>query len=146
MYLLTWKYRLGPDVVFDAAATPSTFAQGLASLRTGGTYWAYGVFRENASTLLPRLTNPILTYFQIPDFNVNLIPMRRLTLKGAAGYDDHIFPAVIKALDDGRLNHDLLRSWITGRIELEDTQEKGLRELAERKSEHIKILVRVNDI
>jgi hypothetical protein len=72
--------------------------------------------------------------------------LRRLTIKGALGYDDHIFPAVIRALDDGRLNQDLLRSWITGRILLEDTQEKGLGELAVNKGKHIKILVQVNDI
>jgi hypothetical protein len=72
--------------------------------------------------------------------------MGRESLKGALGYDDHIFPAVIRAFDDGRLNHDLLRSWITGRISLEDTQGKGLGELATNGTKHIKIFVQVNNV
>lgn len=62
------------------------------------------------------------------------------------GYDDEIFPEVIKALEDGRLDHDVLLSWITARVQLRDVVKQGLQELVNNKAKHMKILVQVNKL
>jgi (R,R)-butanediol dehydrogenase/meso-butanediol dehydrogenase/diacetyl reductase len=58
-------------------------------------------------------------------------------------YARGVFPAVIEAMADGRLDKDILESMITTRIDLDDVEEKGVKELINNKSSHIKILVKV---
>jgi hypothetical protein len=58
-------------------------------------------------------------------------------------YAAGVFPAVIAAMADGRLNKNILESLITTRIGLDNIEEKGIKELINNKSKHIKIPVKV---
>jgi (R,R)-butanediol dehydrogenase/meso-butanediol dehydrogenase/diacetyl reductase len=59
-------------------------------------------------------------------------------------YGSGVFPAVIAAIADGRLDQKLLQTMITTRVKMEDFLEKGLKALIANKSEHLKILVEIS--
>lgn len=117
---------LGPEVVFDTASTEETFTQGLASLQNGGGYCSFGIFHEDKIS-----------------FDANLIWWKGLTLKGIRNYDDNAFAEVIDAISRGKLDAQVMKSWITKRVEMEDTND-ALMELDKNKSKHMKILIRIS--
>jgi (R,R)-butanediol dehydrogenase/meso-butanediol dehydrogenase/diacetyl reductase len=66
------------------------------------------------------------------------------TLKSDLSYARGDYESVIEAMGDGRLPNDSLQLLVTGKIDLEDTEKRGIQELIDLKEKHIKILVRVN--
>jgi len=64
---------------------------------------------------------------------------------GDGCYAPGVFPAAINALTDGRLNHEVLKEWITARVPLEELEKSWFDELEMNKSKQIKVLVRVSD-
>jgi (R,R)-butanediol dehydrogenase/meso-butanediol dehydrogenase/diacetyl reductase len=66
------------------------------------------------------------------------------TLKSDLSYARGDYEAVIQAMGDGRLPNNQLQTLVTGRINLEDTEKRGIQELIDLKEMHIKILVRVD--
>lgn len=66
------------------------------------------------------------------------------TIKSDLSYAKGDYNSVIAAIADGRLPRDALEYLITSKIDLEDTEEKGIKELINFKEKHIKILVRVD--
>lgn len=112
---------LGADVYLDAAGVPSTFKNGIASLKKGG-------------------RAVLVAFFQEPvELDASDIVIREITIKGTPGYR-HIFPEVIqliasKELDVGRL--------ITKKIKLDNIVKDGFEVLASDPSE-IKILVNMD--
>ena len=61
------------------------------------------------------------------------------------GYTDEVFGEVITAISDGRLNNEVLRSFITARVTYEDVNDRGLKELVDNKTKHMKILIEVGE-
>ncbi len=66
------------------------------------------------------------------------------TLKSDLSYARGDYESVIQAIAEGRLPSDSLQLLVTGKIDLAETEEKGIHELIEKKEKHIKILVRVD--
>ncbi len=67
------------------------------------------------------------------------------TIKSDLSYPHGVYPAVIAAINDGRISKDDLQSFVTSRIDMENLVEKGIQELIQFKDQHIKILVRVDN-
>lgn len=78
-------------------------------------------------------------------FDLNKVVLKAIRITGDVLYQHGVFPAVIKAIDDGRLDKEILQSMITTHIALDDVEEKGIKELIANKSNHIKILIKVNN-
>jgi threonine dehydrogenase-like Zn-dependent dehydrogenase len=76
---------------------------------------------------------------------VNKVVLKAIRITGDLLYQHGVFPIVIEAIKDGRLDKDILGSMITTKINLDDVEEKGIKELINNKSRHIKILIKVND-
>lgn len=95
---------------------------------------------------LPQSPTPKINSNTLPQltFDGNILLLRALTIMSDVGYADEVFSQVITALSDGRLNNEALRSCITARVPLEDTQEGGLRELVDNKAKHMKILIKIS--
>ena len=66
------------------------------------------------------------------------------TLKSDLSYARGDYEAVIHAMAEGHLSAESLQLLVTGKIDLEETEKKGIQELIDFKEKHIKILVRVN--
>jgi hypothetical protein len=66
------------------------------------------------------------------------------TIKSDLSYAKGDYNSVIAAIADDLLPRDALEYLITSKIDLEDTEEKGIKELINFKEKHIKILVRVD--
>ena len=66
------------------------------------------------------------------------------TIKSDLSYPHGVYPSVIGAINDGRISRKDLESFVTSRIDMEDLEEKGIKELMNFKDKHIKILVRVD--
>lgn len=66
------------------------------------------------------------------------------TIKSDLSYSRGTYKAVISAIADGRLPAEQLKFFVTSRIDMEDLEEKGIKELMNNKDKHIKILVRVD--
>jgi hypothetical protein len=66
------------------------------------------------------------------------------TIKSDLSYAKGDYNSVIAAIVDDHLPRDALEYLITSKIDLEDTEEKGIKELINFKEKHIKILVRVD--
>jgi (R,R)-butanediol dehydrogenase / meso-butanediol dehydrogenase / diacetyl reductase len=66
------------------------------------------------------------------------------TLKSDLSYARGDYESVIEAMSNGSLSTAELQLLITGKIELEETEEKGIQELINFKEKHIKILIRVD--
>jgi threonine dehydrogenase-like Zn-dependent dehydrogenase len=77
---------------------------------------------------------------------MNKVVLKGIRITGDVLYQHGVFPTVIQATEDGRLNKDILQSMITTKIKLDDLEEKGIKELITNKSNHLKILVKVNDL
>jgi threonine dehydrogenase-like Zn-dependent dehydrogenase len=69
--------------------------------------------------------------------------MKSLTIASDVLYAKGVFPAVIAAIADGRIDKKILESIITARVPLEDVEHKGIGELISNKANHIKILIKV---
>jgi threonine dehydrogenase-like Zn-dependent dehydrogenase len=76
---------------------------------------------------------------------MNKAVLKAIRITGDVLYQRGVFPTIIEAIEDGRLDKDILRSMITTKINLDDVEEKGIKELINNKSRHIKILIKVND-
>lgn len=72
------------------------------------------------------------------EFQPNDLVFTEVSLTASLGYA-HEFPAVLAAVDDGRIDAGQL---ITSRIELDDVVREGFDELINNKDPHVKILVR----
>lgn len=66
------------------------------------------------------------------------------TIKSDLSYTPSDYDAVISAIANGDITRQELQIFVTGRIDLEDTVERGIKELISMKDKHIKILVRVD--
>lgn len=75
---------------------------------------------------------------------MNEILFNGKTVKGDLSYARGVYPTVIAAIDQGLIAQKDLDALITSRIELEDLEESGIKELINHKDKHIKILVRVD--
>jgi (R,R)-butanediol dehydrogenase / meso-butanediol dehydrogenase / diacetyl reductase len=76
---------------------------------------------------------------------MNKVVLKALHITGDVLYQHGVFPAVINAIDDGRLDKEILQSMITTRITIDEVEEKGIKELIYNKNNHIKILIKVNN-
>lgn len=76
---------------------------------------------------------------------MNKAVLKAIRITGDVLYRRGVFPTIIEAIEDGRLDKDILRSMITTKINLDDMEEKSIKELINNKSRHIKILIKVND-
>jgi (R,R)-butanediol dehydrogenase / meso-butanediol dehydrogenase / diacetyl reductase len=79
-----------------------------------------------------------------PTLDMNELLFNGKTIKSDLSYAKGDYNSVIAAIADDRLPRDALEYLITSKIDLEDTEEKGIRELINFKEKHIKILVRVD--
>lgn len=86
-----------------------------------------------------------LTKLKQLKFDMNKVVLKAIRITGDVLYQHGVFPAVIKAIDDGRLDKEILQSMITTRVTLDEVEEKGIKELINNKSRHIKILIKVGN-
>ncbi|KAI9835606.1 MAG: hypothetical protein M1819_002057 [Sarea resinae] len=117
---------LGPHVVLDCVASQASFDVGWDAIRKHGTFYTYGQYYEPLS------------------IDANRIFYNALTIKGDLCYTPEVFPAVIAAIADGRIDKNILDSLITARIAMEDVETQGFDQLINNKQRHIKIHVRIN--
>lgn len=66
------------------------------------------------------------------------------TIKSDLSYSRGDYSSVIKAVAEGQISAQELNFFVTSRIDMEDLEEKGIKELINFKDKHIKILVRVD--
>ncbi|KAF2788466.1 GroES-like protein [Melanomma pulvis-pyrius CBS 109.77] len=117
---------IGPDYAFDASGIQATLDTGLKAVRKNGIHYNIALWGKK------------------PVIDMNELLFNGKTLKSDLSYARGDYEAVIQAMADGRLSADSLQLLITGKIDLEDTEEKGIQELINVKDKHIKILVRVD--
>lgn len=116
----------GADVTFEAAGVSPSLTDAVRASRKDGTVCVLSIFEEPA------------------EFNPNLVMMAERDLVGSIAYDigpladRGEFPAVVRMLDDGRLDPSPL---ITSELPLSRVTE-GFDRLADPESDEIKILVR----
>ena len=67
-----------------------------------------------------------------------------MTIKSELAFTKEDYVSVIDAIASGAIPQESLDVLITARIEMEDLEEKGIKELISFKERHIKILVRVD--
>ena len=66
------------------------------------------------------------------------------SIKSDLSYSRGDYDSVINAISEGRISLEELQYFITSRIDMEDLEDKGIKELINFKDRHIKILVRVD--
>lgn len=75
---------------------------------------------------------------------MNELLFKGKTIKSDLSYSRGDYESVINAISTGAIPRGSLEVLITARIEMEDVEEKGIKELINFKEKHIKILVRVD--
>lgn len=111
----------GFDVVLETAANPTALRIALVAVRAQGRVVDVGLWGRPAELHLDGLL------------------ARELSVVGSMGYEPRDFEEVVAALAAGDLG-DVGRM-ITARVSLEDATELGFRPLAERRGDHVKVLV-----
>ncbi|RFU35590.1 hypothetical protein B7463_g784, partial [Scytalidium lignicola] len=117
---------VGPDYAFDASGIQATLDTGLRALRKGGVLYNIALWGKK------------------PVIDMNELLFNGKTLMSDLSYARGDYESVIQAIAEGRLPSDSLQLLVTGKIDLEETEKKGIQELIEYKEKHIKILVRVD--
>lgn len=129
-------------MVFDAACAQSTFDLGLDIVAVGGVYYMYGIFPEEVSHPRFPARGERSNMSQVK-FNPMKISSKAVTVTGDTGYAPGVFEAVVQAISSGAMDTEILKSWITATIPLQETQRQGFEELAKNKDKHLKILIQV---
>jgi len=110
----------GVNLAFDAAGVQAGLDQAVQAVRTRGTLINIAIWEKQA-TITP-----------------NWFCFRERTYMGVATYQDGDFQDVIDAIASGRLNPGPM---ITGKIRMNEVEEKGFKALVNDKDNHIKILI-----
>jgi (R,R)-butanediol dehydrogenase/meso-butanediol dehydrogenase/diacetyl reductase len=111
---------LGPDLIFDCAATPATLQDAITLVRKGGQIFVVGLCEE-----------PVEADFMT-------VVMNELEIKGGyCGYEE--YPLALDYIAQGRVEVDSLVSDV---IALDEIVEKGFEVLAAPEPQAIKILVK----
>ncbi|KAJ9263801.1 hypothetical protein DTO195F2_2718 [Paecilomyces variotii] len=113
---------IGADVVFDAAGVEGALNSAILACRTHGTIVNVAVWEKR------------------PHINVNDLMYKEIKYTGAALYDESAFTNVIQALCHGQLKPDKM---ITGKVKLDEVDEKAFQALIKDRDGHCKILVDV---
>lgn len=115
----------GCDVVFDCAGVPASLEAACQAVRVQGT-----------------VVNVAIWEGAVP-FNPNLLVFREARYMAVLGYQRRDFEAVVDLLDEGVLKPSRM---ITGKIQLDDLVEKGIKALVNDKESHVKILVEMGGL
>ena len=131
----------GAHVAFDAAGVQAGFHQAMEAIRPRGTVVNIAVWKDVAAV------------------NMNWLNFREKTYMGIATYVEGDFQEVIDAIASGELRHTtncarkLTQSvkgalepqpMITGKIKMDEVEEKGFKALIHDKENHVKVLVKVH--
>ncbi|KAG6365626.1 hypothetical protein INS49_007237 [Diaporthe citri] len=106
----------GAHAVFDCAGLPVTLSTALEALRPRGT-----------------IVNIALRAEPVPQVDLNLYLHKEATLVSSMAYQESDWEEVIEALGDGRIKPEAL---ITGKIEMKDLVEKGIKVLNKPGQQH----------
>lgn len=112
----------GADVAFDAAGVQAGLDQAIQAIRARGTLVNIAIW-EKTATITP-----------------NRLVFRERRYMGVATYQEGDFQDVIDAIASGSLKPEPM---ITGKIQMDEVEEKGFKALVHDKANHIKILVEV---
>lgn len=111
---------LGADISFECVGKTTVLQNALDSVRSGGTLVNVAIWAEKA------------------EIDLFSIVMREIDVIGTSAYcNDH--QPVIKLIQEGKINPE---KFITGRIDVEDVEELGFKQLVENREQNVKILVR----
>lgn len=113
----------GAHAVFECAGLPATLSTALAALQPRGT-----------------IVNVAIRAAPVPQVDLNQYLYKEATLVSSIAYQDRDWEEVIEALGDGRMSPGPM---VTGKIEMQDLVEKGIKVLARPGQQHCKILVNV---
>ncbi|KAJ9132162.1 GroES-like protein [Pleurostoma richardsiae] len=117
---------LGPHFAFDASGVQATLTTGLKAIRK------YGILYN------------IAVWVTQPQIDINELLYNGKTLKADLSFTPDDYRGVIQALAENKITKREVENFITSRIEMEDLEEKGIKELMNHKDRHVKILVRVD--
>lgn len=113
----------GAHVVFECAGLPVTLTTALAALQPRGT-----------------IVNVAVRAAPVPQVDLNQFLFKEATLVSSIAYQDRDWEEVIEALGSGKMNPAPM---VTGKIEMQDLVEKGIKVLAKPGQQHCKILINV---
>ncbi|KAG8167639.1 hypothetical protein KVR01_003328 [Diaporthe batatas] len=113
----------GAHAVFECAGLPVTLGTALAALRPRGT-----------------IVNVAVRAAPVPEVDLNMYVYKEATLVSSLSYRDEDYEEVIEALGSGRMDPAPM---VTGKIEMGDLVEKGIKVLSKPGQQHCKILVDV---
>lgn len=108
---------------YDCSGVPATFETSIKALRVRG-----------------KATNVAVWAHRPVDYYPMSTTLTEKTITGSICFVKQDFEEVIKAIEEGHIPIDELKSLITSVIHLEDGVEKGFNELITNKDKHIKIL------
>ncbi|OCH91175.1 alcohol dehydrogenase GroES domain protein [Obba rivulosa] len=111
----------GADVVFECSGIEAGLHTALNAVRARGNIVNISVWEKP------------------PAFDVNLLMMREATFTATIGYESRVFPDLLRAVGEGKL--DGIEALVTRKIALEEVVEKGIKALLHEKDTQIKILV-----
>lgn len=113
----------GAHVAFDCAGLPVTLSTALEALRPRGT-----------------IVNVAIRAEPVPQVDLNLFLYKEATLVSSIAYQDKDWEEVIEALGQGRMSPEIM---VTGKYQMQDLVEKGIKALAKPGQQHCKILINV---
>ncbi|KAL8857482.1 MAG: hypothetical protein Q9178_005976 [Gyalolechia marmorata] len=114
---------VGADVAFDAAGVQVGLDQALKAIRAQGTLVNIAVWEKRAQ------------------LQMNDLVFRERKYMGVTTYVQGDFREVLDAIASGNLKPEPM---ITGKIQMDEIEEKGFKALIEEKDKHVKILVEVS--
>ncbi|KAL8866854.1 MAG: hypothetical protein Q9174_006040 [Haloplaca sp. 1 TL-2023] len=114
---------VGADIAFDAAGVQVGLDQALKAIRAQGTLVNIAVWEKRAQ------------------LQMNDLIFRERKYVGVTTYVEGDFKHVLDAIASGKLKPE---SMITGKIKMNEIEEKGFKALIEEKDKHCKILVEVS--
>ncbi|KIW99500.1 uncharacterized protein Z518_11239 [Rhinocladiella mackenziei CBS 650.93] len=117
---------IGPDFAFDASGVQATLTTGLKSIRKYGTYYNIALWGKQ------------------PTIDMNELLFNGKSIKSDLSYSHGDYNSVISAIAEEKISPEELKIFVTSRIDMEDLEEKGIKELINFKDKHIKILVCVD--
>ncbi|KAI4720166.1 GroES-like protein [Aureobasidium sp. EXF-10727] len=115
----------GVDCVFDAAGVQAGLDSAVLAMRARGTLVNIAIWEKDAR-IIP-----------------NQFVFREKTYKGVATYVLGDFDEVLQAISSGRMKPEKM---ITKKVELKDVIEEGFLTLLKDKDNHVKVLIKSNDV
>ncbi|KEQ65813.1 GroES-like protein [Aureobasidium melanogenum CBS 110374] len=115
----------GVDCVFDAAGVQAGLDSAVLAMRARGTLVNIAIWEKDAR-IIP-----------------NQFVFRERTYKGVATYVLGDFDEVLQAISSGRMKPEKM---ITKKVELKDVIEEGFLTLLKDKDNHVKVLIKSNDV